>query len=185
MINLVNMFTKLTKLVSPSVDKKNYIFYRIIEKLKNEEKFLLHCVNTSAIFYASMDEIMADVDILYGLHPIQACYIGIEYAFFIKKINVCNSRSFDKISLEKYKSCRYGDLIIISQDRFSNVRFIDRQTDFEFSMDALDLALSNFIERFDAIHAFYIGVLAGSNMNKAKKIKVKSQRLSSFLKLIK
>lgn len=147
-------------------EKSNYIYYKIVDFIKNE-KYALQCINTSAIFYASISEIVLDTDILYALHPIQACYIGIEYARHIKKHNFQKTVQKNKnYKINSYPGCRYGKYNLYSQDRQGNLCFINITTHHEVIMDARDIALSEeLISEFDASQAFYIGLQAGLKIN--------------------
>jgi hypothetical protein len=155
----------LSAFSSRSVTKSDiasgYIFYKIVNLI--DKKYLLQCINTKATFLAGINDIVADEDILYGLHPIQACYIGIEYA--TSKSNQSLSIVTNKNAYEN-SSCRYGTLSLRYQNRKKNLGFIELHTRKEFVMDPRDIALTEqLISAFDSIQAFYIGISAGLKMN--------------------
>ena len=57
------------------------------------------------------------------------------------------------------------------EDRKKNVCFKNLKSTEQFIMDPRDIALSeHLIKEFDAIHAFYIGILAGLKMNNQTRI---------------
>lgn len=164
-----NVFNKNPKNILDH--KSRYIFYKIVDSIENEE-YTLQCINTNAVFRAKFPDIVFDVDILYGLHPIQACYIGIEYARFIKKIN--RPREITKIqtsNFKKYSISRYGNYNLCYQNRTGDLSFINVKTNKEFVMDPRDIALTEeLISEFDAAQAFYIGLTAGIKINNPMRI---------------
>lgn len=146
-----------------------FIFYKIVHFSEKDNKYLLQCINTKATFFAKINDIIIDKDILYGLHPIQACYIGIEYAVGIK--NNKQAVIFSDKDINSYSYYRYGTLALRYQNRKKNLCFFDLKTQKEFIMDPRDIALSEqLICEFDAIQAFYIGFSAGLNMNNPEAI---------------
>jgi hypothetical protein len=143
-----------------SRDLKNnisdYVFYKIVGFDEGTSKYTIQCINTSTVFESSISEILSDIDILHHLHPIQACYIGIEYA---KEKNIQIS---PVKNISTYSHFRYGTYYIHYQCRNGLICFINKLTNEEFLMNPCDIAFSKEkIEQFDAIHAFYIGYSSG------------------------
>jgi hypothetical protein len=152
----MGLFSKNHKSSKFKNDIVDYVFYKILDFDEYKSKYIIQCIKTNTVFESSINEILSDLDILYYLHPIQACYIGIEYA---KKNNV-SIRAFKSDST--YSSFRYGDYYLYYQDRKGLICFINKLTNEEFFMPPCDIAFSKeIIEKFDAIHAFYIGYSAG------------------------
>lgn len=160
--------------------KAKYIFYKIVGKTKSNNEFILQCINTKATFSASITDIVHDISLLYSLHPIQSCYIGIEYATYFKQKNISAEVSKNLITYSKHLASRYGNLIIHFQDRNKNVCFLDKSSHVQFIMDPLDLAFSSHIEQFDASDAFLIGMLAG---NKIHRPNLKQSKLNQNKKM--
>jgi hypothetical protein len=164
---LAEIFLGLSRKNSNGITDKrsNYIFYKIVDSTSDEE-YALQCINTSAIFQAKIIDIVFDIDILHRLHPIQACYIGIEYAKYLKKIDHPSAlQNTQNQKLNKYSVYRYGSYSLCYQDRKGNLCFISQKTNEEFIMDPRDIALSEeLIQEFDAAQAFYIGLLPGIKM---------------------
>jgi hypothetical protein len=116
-------------------------------------------MNTHGTFYASLKDIIADPNILYSLHPIQACYIGIEHI-------QSSEKSVRDCVLPELES-RYGLYQLSYIDRKHGVGFFNKKTDEEFLMPSEKIIFSEqIIEEFDAIEAFYIGTLAGVSLKK-------------------
>lgn len=165
---LANFFYILTQKISSFRKNKNadFIFYKIVDSSEEKHEFTLQCIYTNAIFCVKLNHITLDMDILHGLHPIQACYIGIEYAMYLKKTKEAAIISEKKSSkLNNYSISRYGSFSLQYLDRVGNLCFISHQTTEEFLMNPRDIALSiEIIQKFDAAQAFHIGFLAGIKM---------------------
>ncbi|MFT3741564.1 MAG: hypothetical protein QM752_02655 [Gammaproteobacteria bacterium] len=138
----------------------NQFFYKIIDNYN--DKYVIQCANTSSIFYVKMVEILRDTEILYNLHPMQACYIGIEY-----------SKNFDKSPTDNKNYSKFyetqlthAELVLSYRDRKGDLCFIKKDTNERYIMDPRDIALSReLINKFDSSQAFYIGLFAGMKMN--------------------
>lgn len=160
----------------------NNVFYKIVasESINGKERYKIQCINTNAIFQMGICEIINDMEILQHLHPVQACYVGIEYAknpfpitedIFLK--NIKKGGSLHERSTFHLKH----------QDREGKICFIDRRSDQEFLMDPKDIALSKeLIEKFSSKQAFRIGIMAGQKIQNPVKI---SQYKKPFLQLVK
>lgn len=139
---------------STSDGKSEFIFYKIVDSSKEGKRYLMQCLNTYGMFYSNLNEIAADPNILYGLHPVQACYIGIEYVMQLK--------------LERFVPelrSRYGLYQLLYLDRKNNIGFLNKRTLEEFSMPVEKIVFSDLIiGEFDAIEAFYIGLIAGESI---------------------
>lgn len=147
------------------VDLNEFILYKIVDSYTKGqvEYFKMQCINTKAVFDALIQDIVFDEDILYGLHPIQGCYIGIEYEKTTKFDNRnSNAQVKPRNVFSKYSASRYGNNHLLYQNRKGLLGFESKITGEQFLMDPRDIALSrSLIEEFDAVQAFCIGVLAG------------------------
>lgn len=169
-------------------DRNEYILYKIVDSCNrnNEEQFKIQCINTNAIFSISLQEIIFDIDILYGLHPVQSCFIGIEYSK-VKLAAGIRSPSFQdrQNTLNQYPIHRYGNNKLLYQDRYGNLGFEERANNSQFLMDPRDIALSQvLIEEFDAAQAFFIGISAGMKFQKIPANKKMERKNNSHLKLV-
>lgn len=142
--------------------RSRYIFYKIVDH-SDEWKYLLQCINTKATFQAEITDIVFEKKILRGLHPVQSCYIGIEYSKFLKQTQHSPiKRSSCQEDLIEHPISRYGSYSLCYQNRKSEICFIHKTTLEEFFMDARDIALSEeLITEFDSTESFYIGMIAG------------------------
>jgi hypothetical protein len=140
-----------------------YIFYRIIAVDQSMQKYTLQCINTRSIFYASLADIVFDKNIIYRLHPIQACYMGIEYSKSLEKGSISIPKNYSDTHNPFITS--HGTYRLRYQDRKSNLCFVNHKTGEEFMMNPCDIILSEaLIDGFDATQAFHIGLLAGIKM---------------------
>lgn len=142
-----------------------FVAYKIVDSTLVDERelYTLQCINTNAVFKSDIHKIVSDTDLLYYLHPIQACYIGIEYGKLFdnyplnKMDNFMNRRQIEAFSKSKFLIYSLSYI-----DRRGSVCFLNEKTNEQFIMDPRDIALSkNLVEGFDAAQAFYIGLLAG------------------------
>lgn len=80
---VAELFSSINPFKRARIDGKiNYIFYKIVDF--DGSQYVLQCINTRAIFRYNIVSLVQDIDILYGLHPSQACFIGIEFAKYFK-----------------------------------------------------------------------------------------------------
>lgn len=168
---LSGVLSAFQKTHSEYIDKKSYVFYKIIDSTyeKNEEYHLIQCINTQAVFSIEISELVFDKDILHHLHPIQACYIGIEYAK--NKSNIGSEKNQKKSSKKNNDVKQYGRYKLVSQNRNGDINFIIKKTGEERSMDPRHIALSKeLISEFDSQNAFQIGFLAGIKLHNSIKI---------------
>jgi hypothetical protein len=147
-------------------NKNAFILYKIVDSydFKNNEYYSVQCINTKAILQLTINQIVFDLDILHGLHPIKGCFIDIEYAKVIKTANCENTKSHKKSQnmFREYSMNRYGSHNLLYQDRNGLLGFEYSSKGESFLMDPRDIALTReLIEEFDAAQAFCIGVLAG------------------------
>lgn len=176
---LANRLIKFCRENKCNYNKDNracYIIYKIVDLIPTSNHFVLQCINTKAIFYLHLPDIVFDSDILYSLHPVQACYIGIEYAKFIKTAPFPKNKDAEH-KINKQSLYRYGKYTLLFQNREKKICFLDNSTNEEFLMAPVDIAISQeLIEEFDAAQAFHIGFLAGLKINNThKKINASSK----------
>ena len=168
-MELINKFFLYVKRIFFSIYDNSiskFVFYKIID-INENELYVLQCVNSKSIFQANISEIIFDTDILYGLHPIQSCFIGMEYAKYLKN-NTPNGKPYLKnIDAIKNRSpYNYGSLKLKYQNRKKDFCYIDCNTNEEFIMSPKDIAFSDhIINKFHSEQAFYIGVCAGLNIH--------------------
>lgn len=148
-------------------NKGKYIFYKIVDKSHN--LYTIQCINTKAIFNISLVNLAHDIDLLQALHPVQACYLGIEYSKYIK-----TGKSKLKTGFESFSShslSRYGRFIVNFQDRNNYIGFTDKFTNETYLKHSSEIAFSSLIHEFDANDAFLIGTSVVKNTHSLKPAK--------------
>lgn len=131
-----------------------YVFYKIVDQ-PSGYYYVIQCINTQGIIYETLDNIVKDKQLILGLHPIQTCYLGIEYAHNIGTNKTIALNENHEI-LHRYGSC---ELIYETQERLVCIKnHITANTEI---VDPRDLSLDNSaISQFDSTEAFHIGLLA-------------------------
>ena len=147
-------------------EQSPYFLFRILERAG--EQYLLQCINKNVVFYADIREIIFSSYILYGLHPIQACQIGIDAQ---SMHNTSRKHDRELYSVANHFVYRYGKYNLYGQDREGNLLFTNPDTYEEFCMPAREVALSEkLIREFDASQAFYIGLISGNRLTISRTI---------------
>ena len=159
-------FDLLRKRNKEESEKANFIFYKIVDFKEESNEYILQCINTKACINLKLADLVFDTDILFALHPIQSCYIGIEYGRYFKEMVAMPDAHSKQPKCENQSIHRYGEYIMLSQNREGLIRFVSETNNKEFNMDPRDIALSeNLIREFDAAQSFHIGCMAGIKMN--------------------
>lgn len=141
---------------------QDVLLFKIIN-VNKRSIYTLKCVNTNSIFQADIAKITSDLDILYGLHPLQACFIGIEYAKYIKQNITDEKFSFNKV---RPMNTDHSKWKIQYQNREGDICYTDTCSNKQFSMCPKKIVASEKIIRdFDPAQAFYIGICAGFKIN--------------------
>lgn len=173
-----------------SKNKRTHILYKIVDSFitsQEEEFYKVQCINTKALIKISIQNLVFDFHILHGLHPVQSCFIGIEYIKIITMLNQGHHKIAKEFVLN-HSTCRYGTYNLLYQNRQGFLGFENIFSGEQFLMDPKKLALSqDFIEEFDAAQSFYIGIQAGLKFNYTSKPAVTLQNGIQFkhLRLVK
>lgn len=137
------------------------VLYKIVDAdtVNTETYYKLQCTYTKAVVSLTIEDIVFDLDILHGLHPIQACFIGIEYAK--------NATQYQKTITSSYTIGQSSTYTLLYQDRKGILHFECKDTLEQFSLAPKDIAFNeHVIEYFNAKQAFQIGVLVGLQLVK-------------------
>lgn len=149
--------------IKPS--SSDFVLYKIVDSYikADKEYFKIQCICTKAILDLTIQGIVYDLAILHGLHPLQASFIGIEYAKILKKDFVSSKlQDSSKNAPSQPSISRYGKNNLLYQNRSGFLGFEDIYSGQQHLMDPRDIVLSQeLIEDFDSSQAFYIGILAG------------------------
>ncbi len=160
---LRRFFLKLRKIyfqVKP-LSPSGFVFYKIISKSK-KKLYILQCLYSKSIFYASISELINNKFLLYRLHPLQACFLGIEYAAYLRTQPSEKRYKIKPSELEDDNNLDHVTFELKYQDRTGNLYYINLHTKEEFINSAKELAFSDqLISKFHPEQAFYIGICAG------------------------
>lgn len=172
---MIKFISYIKSIFNSDNDLKNFVLYKIIDR-KEEDKFVLQCINSKSIFEANLLEIISESAFLNGLHPLQACFIGIEYALYTKKYpELKKSISSSNTQFE------YGEYLLIQKDRNGQLYFKDINSHEEFVMKATDLIFNDSVlSKFHAEQAFHIGIYAGKDIHQNSGRVVYLDRKSQF-----
>ncbi|KTC99208.1 hypothetical protein [Legionella erythra] len=167
--------------------RKSFILYKIVDFNSYDDQgyYKVQYINSKAVIDLTINDIVFDLDILHGLHPIQSCYIGIEYAKTIKSHPTEIRQLKQQNTFDAYSVSRYGSYNLLFQTRDGLIGFEHRPTQKQTIMDPQEVALSKeLIKEFDAAQAFYIGLLAGLKMNTTPLNRISPKKVS-HLRLVK
>ncbi len=166
-----DLFSRSLKKINS--DNNQFSLYRIVDSytIDFQENYKVQCAFTKIILDLNLDEIVFDFDILHGLHPIQSCFVGMEYSKILDKKSLFYNQQ--KHVTESYKIAQYCTYYLVAQNRNGALTIEHRNSKQQFVYDAIDVALSReLIGEFNAADAFQIGVLAGlkyiSNLKRGK-----------------
>jgi len=156
---------------------ESYVFYKIIDQDLKTETYRLICINTNGTFKCSLDELIKDKTILFGLHPLQSCLIGIEHGKYLK------GKGFSFEFSKEFAKKKAGQYQLLYLDREGKVAFVDLKTNDRHILEPIEIVDDPpTISKFNACQAYYIGVLAAfNNLNKLQT----DLKKRSHLKLIK
>jgi len=131
-------------------DPASFIFYKVVNFI--EDMYVIQCINTKSVLYMSLKKF--DYDFVYGLHPIQSCFMGMRYASFLKHNKAIN------VQIKKLLS-RYGKYDIQYQDRDKKIRFVNKISRLVYVMYPQEIIYRNdLLNNFDSSQTFYLGFLS-------------------------
>ncbi|GGI82699.1 hypothetical protein [Legionella impletisoli] len=177
----------LRKIKKVNSDLNDYVLYKIVDSYIDEETEYLQiqCINTKAVLSYTLTEIIYDIQVLYGLHPIQGCFIGLEYGKNLRTPKEHSNQIPPKHILTRSSLWRYGKYNLLYQDRSGYITFESRDGSHNnvLTMDPRDIALTReIITEFDVSQAFYIGVFTGLKLARLHEPKRVAQ---NYLRLVK
>ena len=142
------------------VEKNGYVIYLIVDETKRGD-YCLRCVNKKDIFMISRERLVLDNTILFGLHPIQSCFIGMEAAKH-PVMSEQTMRSEQSLAHVGNILNRYGCYTIHSVQRDGKMVFYRQADQQRFALYPDEIVkVESFISEFDSSQAFYIGYSAG------------------------
>lgn len=141
----------------PKKNFNNFIKFKIVDK--RNKKYVLQCIFTKGLFRQVLGELIEDVDIINGLHPIQSCFIGLEAS----KEMCLHDTTYQPVTSPCIK--RYGVFELLYLDRHQHICYKDITNGLQHNEPIKNVVGDDSkLEKFDANEAFYIGIWAGSRI---------------------
>lgn len=137
------------------------VIYRIVDLKAEKLEVVIKCLKTTALIDDKIPNIIKDEEILAGLEPIDACWLGVYYG---RALNKEPNKKIQKLTqdvnfLLKNKRGRYR---IHSLNRGGRVSYLDTETNVSHEEWPVEIAKNEtLINQFDPSQACYIGILAG------------------------
>ncbi len=150
-------------------------------------KVIIRCIGLRTIIKTTLEEAVYDASLIRGMSPIEACMLG-GYLGRYLKIPRENQQPISKKTnqFSFLLSNKTGRYCIAFQDRSGEVGYFDRETKKEFLRQPLEIVKdSHLISLFDPSQACYIGLLAGSSLEKAISVVKKSASTKPNLRIVK
>jgi len=158
--------------------KKSGIFASVLKRLFTKIRYLITdfdnstgkivflCYGSRAFFTKNIADVISEDKVISGLHPEQACFLGIIYARWIKEMRInCNSEKYIGLKGRHNYNSSVEDQIIF--DRSGNIIFTDRRTrETKIIKAHIVASTSELISRFNPVVACSIGMYIGSNIRK-------------------
>ncbi len=142
--------------------------YKIEEINIQKDLVILRCVGTRTIIKLALEDIIADSGIINGLCPGQACILGGCYGRMMRSSPDRNKKLKKVKEMTFLLSNKSGRYIIRCQYRNGDIGYINKKTRQEFTEHPLTLVNNYYIiSEFDSTEACYIGILAGSSLERA------------------
>ena len=141
----------------------------VIEEINIQENLaIIRCVGTRVVIKFSLEEVVSDLSIISGLPPNQACILGGCYGRLMRGSHDRGKKLRNAEKMTFSLSNKQGNYIILFQHRNGDLGYLNKKTRQEFIESPLSLVNHDYIiSEFDSSEACYIGILAGSSLEKA------------------
>jgi hypothetical protein len=152
-------FDYIKCLATPNVSPG--VIYKVIDINPDTLNVVIRCINTTTNVKDKIPYIIKDKDILSGLEPVEACWLGYYYGRAIQKKSAdVVKKSTDDVSF-LLRNTR-GKYRIHSLNRGGMISFIDTSTNVISEKLVIRIAKDEaMVNQFDPSQACYIGILAG------------------------
>lgn len=142
------------------------VIYRLTDINPDTLIVVLKCLNSSALLKDKLPKIINDKDILSGLEPIEACWLGYYYGKAIQKKSGQEKKKLES-NVSLLMQNKRGKLLIYSFNRGGTISYLDTETKLTITEDPLLIAKNpDLINQFDPTQACYIGILSGLQIQK-------------------
>ena len=167
MQNINAAFTHFKNFLSSGLVFRTEPYYRIVGVNISTQEMSFRIKGKAVLLKCKFSEAVADADIISGLLPTDACWLGGYYG----RVLIATIEGRDKI--KKIKSLGFllenptAQYQVVFLNRSGSLVYLDKKTGQEFTELPLSLVSKpNIISKFDSTQACYIGILAGVEMGK-------------------
>jgi len=132
------------------------------------QEAVVRCSGTRTIMKFTLEALVGDMIIIQGMSPAHACLLGGCYGRILRAAMEGREVIKRVKKLDFLLSNRTGRYRIVFQNRRGEVGYIDKKSRQEFVEHPLTIVNNkHIISEFDSSEACYIGILAGSTVEKA------------------
>ena len=168
-MKILNKFFNYLFVADDGEKKEGNLNFRIDECKNGIVRFQF--INTRQTHDIELSRVLEDTDYIIGLHPIEACYLGVEFELLNVALTEAHKTKIEYIS----KLYRFGELKYLSTVpdlSGDKIRYKDIIHNEIYIKCPIKLSKSlNLIDKFDPAQAFVIGIEAQKKINHMIKMK--------------
>lgn len=143
-------------------------FYKIEEIHLQKNLVILRCAGARTVLKLTLEDVIADSAIINGLCPEQACILGGCYGRLMKTSPDRSTKLKNAKEMTFLLSNKCGRYVIRYLHRNGEIEYYNKKTHQEFTEHPLTIVNNHYIiAEFDPTEACYIGILAGSSLERA------------------
>lgn len=178
----VNSVAAVRRIFKTLDSYKNYLYF--IEEINIQKNLVtLRCTGTRAVIKLSIEEVVADSVIIEGLCPRQACILGGCYGRLMRFSADREKKLKNVTSMTFQLSNKRGRYVVQCQHRTGEIGYFNKKTKQAFIEHPLTIVNNAYIiSEFDPTEACYLGILAGSSLERAI---ITGKEIAQAAKLIK
>lgn len=141
--------------------------YFIEEIDVSNQKVVIRCRGTKTIIKADYSAVIGDENLISGVSPIQASIVGGYYGRALRSAMKANAVLKQTKHMDFLLRHRVGRYKVLFQARNGDIGYLDQKSRQEFIEHPLTIVNNNYIiTEFDPSEACYIGILAGSSLER-------------------
>ena len=141
--------------------------YFIEEIDVSNQKVVIRCRGTKTIIRADYATVIGDENLISGVSPIQASIVGGYYGRALRNAMKGNGILKQAKTMDFLLRHRVGRYKVLFQARNGDIGYLDQKSRQEFIEHPLTIVNNNhIISEFDSSEACYIGILAGSSLER-------------------
>lgn len=134
----------------------------------SKQRVIIRCRGTKTVIKADYSAVIGDENLISGVSPIQASIVGGYYGRALRSAMKANAVLKQTKHMDFLLRHRAGRYKILFQSRNGDVGYLDQKSRQQFAEHPLTIVNNrHIISEFDPSEACYIGILAGSSLEKA------------------